>query len=365
MLWKILSFFSAACLGAACYFAWSNQKDLDQERSRSGYAKANLKAAQTRKKEGDEGLIAKKAVLETSTKDLQTAKDETVKLAAEAVEKEAALTVIKGNLEQISQQVTTVQKQIDEAGDIEKLIAQIEKVKKEKLEAEGAAANQTQRIASAKAEFENVVAQTTKLRETEARGRKGVVDPEFTARISQYFPQWGFGILNKGNTGGVFANADLEVKRGKNVIAKLKVKNVEQNGAIAELIPGSLAEGEVIQTGDSVVAAQTQSTDSKGNAPAAGTTPTGSQPAAPDATAPAAPAAPAMGSDPFGAAPAAPAPAMGSDPFGAAPAPAAPAPAAPAMGADPFGAAPAPAAPGTPATPSTADPFGAAPAAKP
>jgi hypothetical protein len=65
-----------------------------------------------------------------------------------------------------------VQKEIDAAGDIEKLIAQIEKVKKEKLEAEGASANQTQRIASAKSEFENVVAQTAKLRDTEARGRK-------------------------------------------------------------------------------------------------------------------------------------------------------------------------------------------------
>ena len=358
MLWKILSLFSAACLGAACYFALSNQKDLDQERTRASSAKANLKAAQARKKEGDEGLIAKKTLLETSTKDLQSAKDETVKLAAEAVEKEAALTVLKGNLEQVSQQVASVQKEIDAAGDIEKLIAQIEKVKKEKLEAEGASANQTQRIASAKSEFENVVAQTAKLRDTEARGRKGVVDPEFTARISQYFPEWGFGILNKGNSGGVFANADLEVKRGKNVIAKLKVKNVEQNGAIAELIPGSLAEGEFIQTGDSVVAAATQNTDSKGNA-AKKDGPTADAPAAAMPTAAPEAAAPTMGSDPFGAAPAAPAaPAMGSDPFGAAPAPAAP---APAMGSDPFGAAPAPA---TPAAPSTADPFGAAPAAK-
>lgn len=358
MLWKILSLFSAVCLGAACYFALSNQKDLDQERTRASSAKANLKAAQARKKEGDEGLIAKKTLLETSTKDLQSAKDETVKLAAEAVEKEAALTVLKGNLEQVSQQVASVQKEIDAAGDIEKLIAQIEKVKKEKLEAEGASANQTQRIASAKSEFENVVAQTAKLRDTEARGRKGVVDPEFTARISQYFPEWGFGILNKGNSGGVFANADLEVKRGKNVIAKLKVKNVEQNGAIAELIPGSLAEGEFIQTGDSVVAAATQNTDSKGNA-AKKDGPTADAPAAAMPTAAPEAAAPTMGSDPFGAAPAAPAaPAMGSDPFGAAPAPAAP---APAMGSDPFGAAPAPA---TPAAPSTADPFGAAPAAK-
>ena len=203
------------------------------------------------------------------------------------------------------------------------------------------------------------MAQTAKLRDAEARGRRGVVAPEFTARVSKFFPEWHFAILNKGNSGGVFANADLEVKRGKNVIAKLKVKNVEQNGSVAEVVPGSLAAGDMIRTGDVVVASSTQSVVKPEAAPAADSAAKPDAAAAPAGAAPA-PAAPAMSADPFGAAPApaAAAPAMGADPFGAAPAPAA----APAMGADPFGAAPAPAA-GTPAAPSTADPFGAAPPA--
>jgi hypothetical protein len=376
MLWKILSFLSAACLGAACFFAWSNQKDLTAERDRERYAKDNLKAAQERKTQGDEALVAKKSSLETSQKELESAKAETVKLAESALEKDAALKVVKGSLEQVEQQVSAVEKQIDEAGDIEKLIAQIDKYKKEQSDAEAAVANQTQRLALAKAQFQNVVTQTAKLRDAEARGRRGVVAPEFTARVSQFFPEWHFAILNKGNAAGVFANADLEVKRGKDVIAKLKVKNVEQNGSVAEVVPGSLADGDMIRTGDMVVASSTQSAV-KPEAPAndstakpdAATTPGAVQAAPVTAPSPmsadpfgAAPApAPAMGADPFGAAPAAaPAatPAMGADPFGAAPAPAP----APAMGADPFGAAPAPA-PATPAAPSTADPFGAAPPA--
>lgn len=366
MVWKILSIFAAACLGASCYFAWSNQKDLAAERDRESNAKANLKAAQETKKQGEEALVAKKTALEAVQKDLAAQKEETVKLGVQVQEKEVSHGIIKGNLEQIQQQVAAVEKQIDDAGDIEKLITQIEKLKKDQAEAEAAVANQTQRLAAAQEAYTSLIASTEKLRETEARGRRGVVDPTFTARVSQYFPEWDFVILNKGNSGGVFANADLDVKRGKDVIAKIKVKNVEQYGSIAELIPGSLASGQAIRTGDTVVASATQAAAP----PAPATDKAGAAPAA-DAAAPAPPpaGAPAMSSDPFGAAPAAAAPAMSSDPFGAAPTPAAAPAAAPAMSSDPFGAAPAPAPGAAPAgtadKPNTADPFGAAPAPKP
>lgn len=349
MVWKILSALSAACLAGACYFAWANKADLDQERTREAAAIKNSKDAQDRKAEGDEALKVKSEQYAVVQKDRDTAKEEVVKLAADAQEKEAALAVIKGNLDQVTQQVTSVEKQINDAGDIEKLVAQIEKLKRDQLDAEGAVANQKQRVASATEQYTAITSQIGKLRETEAQGRRGIVAPDFTARIAQYFPEWDFAILSKGNSGGVFANADLEVKRGKNVIAKLKVRNVEQFGAIADLIPGSMAEGDSVRTGDLVVAAAKQSSDEGKKtdvvAPptGTGTTPTPEAPTTP----------PAMSSDPFGApattAPAA--PAMGSDPFGA---PAAPAGAAP-MSSDPFGA------PATPAPAAGTDPFGAAP----
>lgn len=347
MLWKLLSIFSAACLIASCYFAWANQQDLNAERERESFAKANVKAAQERAKEAQEALAARQTALESAQKDLSAAKDETVKLSGLVAEKENSLGLIKGNLEQLQQNVTAMEKQIEEAGDVEKLVAQIENLKRKQKEAESALANQTQRVADVKATYEELVAQTSKLREAEARGRRGIVDPDFTARVSQFFPEWDVAILNKGNSGGVFANADLEVKRGQQVIAKLKVKNVEQFGSVAEVVPGSLASGQIIRNGDVVVAVPVQTPPPE--APV--TTDAGAAPA-PSAPAQAPTAAP-MSSDPFGAPPAA-APAM-ADPFGAAPAPA-----APAMS-DPFGAAPAPAA-GTTETPNTSDPFGAAPA---
>lgn len=372
MVWKILSALTAVCLGIACYFAWANQKTLVEERKREAYSKANLEEQKAQIARAEEARKNRETQLAAVNKDLETAKTAVVDITAKAQTKEQELAVVKTNLEQVAKLVNDLQKQIDDAGDIKSLLAQIESIKKERAEKEGELANQNQRLAVAQERVNQLTTAAKAAEEREARGRRGIVDDDFTAKVAQSFTDWGFVVLNKGNGGGVFANADLEVKRGKETVAKLKVRNVEQNSSVADLIKGTLAEGERIRPGDLVVASAEQSARTA----APKSTGASTAPAAPGApaAAPGAPAAaaPAMGGgDPFGAPAAAPgapaaAPAMGGDPFGA---PAA-APAAPAMNSDPFGAAPATPPAGTaPATPpaggakppSTADPFGAAP----
>ena len=351
MVWKILSALSAVCLGTACYFAWSNQKLLVEERKRETYTNANLIEIKAHIAKAQEAKTGYEAQLATATQELDTTKAAVTDYAAKVQTAEQELAVVKTNLEQTAKVVSQNQKQIEEAGDIKALIAQIESIKKERAEAESALANQTHRLVAAQERITSLTNAAKEAEEREANGRRGIVDTDFSAKVAHSYTDWGFVVLNKGNGGGVFANADLEVKRGKDVVAKLKVRDVEQNSSVAELVKGSLAEGEHIRSGDLVVAAAEQSAKTKAPAGAAA-----AAPGAPATPAPATPAA--MGSDPFGA-PAAPAPAMGSDPFGA---PAAPA--APAMGADPFGAPPATPPAGGATPPSTADPFGAAPPAK-
>ncbi|OYW75778.1 MAG: hypothetical protein B7Z37_11795 [Verrucomicrobia bacterium 12-59-8] len=350
MVWKILSALSAVCLGIACYFAWSNQKLLVEERKREAYTHTNLTEIKAHIAKAVEAKAGSGDLLATVTQELAAIKATVADYTSKVQTAEQELAVVKTNLEQATKVVSQNQKQIEEAGDIKSLIAQIESLKKERAEAESALSNQTQHLAAAQERITNLTNAAKEAEEREARGRRGIVDDDFTAKVAHAYTDWGFVVLNKGNGGGVFANADLEVKRGKDVVAKLKVRDVEQNSSVAELVKGSLAEGEHLRSGDLVVAAAEQS---------AKITPvkTPDEAAAPAPGAPAGSPAPAMeSSDPFGA-PTAPAPAMGSDPFGA---PAAPAP-APAMGADPFGATP-PA--GATPPPSTADPFGAAPANK-
>ena len=360
MVWKILSALTAVFLGTACYYAWSNQKLLVEERKREAYANANLAEIKAHIAKATEAKKSREAQLAEVTKELESTKASSAELASKVQGDSQELATLKANLDQVAKIVSQNQKQIEEAGDIPGLLAQIASIKKERAEAEAALANQTQHLAAAQERITKLNNAAKEAEEREANGRRGIVDADFTAKVAHAYTDWGFVVLNKGNGGGVFANADLEVKRGKNVVAKLKVRDVEQNSSVAELVKGSLADGEHLRSGDLVVAAAEQSAKT-----AAGKTPAGAAAPAPGAPpADGAAPAPAMGSDPFGAPAtpaAAPAPAMGSDPFGA-PAPA-PAGAAPAMGSDPFGAPPAtPPAGGAPA-PSTADPFGTAPPA--
>lgn len=369
MVWKILSGISAVCLAVSAYFAFDNGKKLKTELELSARADKDLASLRSRKEQGDEVQKNKIAMLETRKKELEETKEKVVKAAADSQEKDAALQLAKNTLDQVSQQVGAIQKKIDELGNVEKLLAQVEALKGEKAAAEGELASQSQQLAFKQEAVANLQKEVARLRDYQARATKGIVDSDFTARVASVFGDWGFVILNKGNSGGVFANANLDVKRGQDVVAKLRVRNVEQQISVADVIPGSVAEGQFLRSGDMVVASAAQATSP---APEAAPAPGGAAPATPPAMDGAAPApAPAAGmSDPF----AAPAPAtppaggMNSDPFSAAPAtPAAPAPAAGMT--DPFGAAPAtpPAGggAGTKESPSTADPFGAAPATPP
>lgn len=356
MVWKILSLITAAALAGSAYFAYDNSNKVKAEKELLARAETNYQQLLDRKKEGEETQERKKAQLAQTEKDRDLAKEEVVKATAEAQEKEASLALLKTNLEQLAQQVSVLETKIKDAGDIESLIAQIEALKKDQLAAEGEVANKGQALAQAQQRLASLKDQIKAYELADERVRKGVVEPDFTARVSGVFDTWGFVVLNKGNNGGVFANALLDVKRGQNVIARLKVKNVEPLTSVADVVKGTLSEGEVIRSGDIVVASAEQPAVST-NSPVK--KPEGDAPAPAEGAMPSAPPS----SDPFGAP--APAPAMGNDPFGApAPAPAMDG-AAPAPASDPFGAAPAPAPAMDGGAAPASDPFGAAPAPAP
>ena len=275
-------------------------------------------------------------------------------------------------MEEAAKQLAAINDQIAKKGSIDKLMADVTDLTKQVKDTEATIANQEQQKALAEEKVKGVADEVKKLQDVDARSRRGQVEPGFTARVSQTYPDFGFVVLNKGNSGGMFANAVLDVKRGKSVVARVKVREVEPTGAIADLVPGYGKGDTRIQPGDLVVPAPMPAPAPEAKPAAPGTPAPGGAPAAPGAAPSGAPAAapgmtaPSM-ADPFGAPPA------GAPAAPAAPAPAAPAPAtavpfappaagaapAPAAGAAPATPPPAGAAPaeGTPAKPSTADPF--------
>jgi hypothetical protein len=349
MLWKILSGVSAVCLAVGLWFSWQNQGALKEEVTLLKRSEENTKAVNEKQKKAADAKISKAKELEELAKQVEDTKVQVTKANSDITEKQAEVETLKKSLEDFTKQVASLEEQITKAGDIKKLMTQVETLTQQVKESEAAIANQMQQKTISEEKLVAVQGEITKLQDIERRQKAGIVEPGFTARVAQAFPEYGFVVLNKGNLGGMFARASLDVKRGNSVVAKLLVRDVEQGVSVADLIPGSLAAGDSIRSGDLVVAGAKQP-----NAP---------EPVIPSS----APSAPTVAPAPGAAPMAAPSMGGGADPFGAAQAPAM-APAAPAA-ADPFGAPMAPAAPaapaaggaGTPASPSTADPF--APAA--
>ena len=66
----------------------------------------------------------------------------------------------------------------------------------------------------------------------------------------------GFVLLTGGDNAGIVRDSVLEVRRGGEIIGKLKVTATEPNSAAASLIPDSFVDGTTARVGDKVVAAQ-------------------------------------------------------------------------------------------------------------
>lgn len=362
MLWKLLSGISAAALLVGVFFSYKTKVSLEEEIKMAKRAKENNTMLQS-----EFGKVAEQKDLKTKQlgeqeKARDDVKIETTKVVADTELKTKEGELVKQNLDEVNKQLTQLEDQIKKVGDVKKLMASVQEETEKKKAVDASIANQQQQLSLADDKIAKVQTEITRYQDLEKRQRTGVVEPGFTARVTQAFQEFGFVVLNKGNTAGMFADAVLDVKRGRNIVAKLKVRDVEQSMSVADLVPGSLAQGESIRSGDLVVASRDVPRPAPSvPVPAAPTTAPapgadGTAPVAPmPGTDPAAPPMAPAGADPF--APAAPMAPANADPFAPAPgggmAPAdGAAPMAPG-GADPF----APPAGTTPGAPATMDPF--------
>ncbi len=255
MLWKILSGLSAVALGVGLWFSYQNQNALKEELAQKGRAEQNLKSVKQVQEKAVEVKDKKIKELADLTKQRDDTTEEVNKTNSTIEEKQKEVEAKQIELVEAQKQLTKMNQEILKAGDVKKLIAEVEDLTRQVKESEAAIANQEQQLAMTEEKLTGLSGHIVKLKEVDSRQRRGQVDPSFNARVAQPFPEFGFVVLNKGNLGGVFANAMLNVKRGKNIIARLRVRDVEQGMSVADLIPGSLANGESIRSGDLVVAA--------------------------------------------------------------------------------------------------------------
>jgi hypothetical protein len=163
-----------------------------------------------------------------------------------------ALSAKEAEAEGQAKKISTIEKALEELGDIAGLVDKIKTTSEELAQLKEDIASNEARLADLTAEkgrTEGVIG-SYRAKDSNYSNKRSFFS---SSRISQIFPAYGFVTLPIGNTSGVVSGSPLNVVRDGTVVAKLRVSSVEAGRAAAEIVPDSLAEGTTLMVGDRVV----------------------------------------------------------------------------------------------------------------
>ena len=95
--------------------------------------------------------------------------------------------------------------------------------------------------------------QLSALKEREAQRRSKSMRSGLEGRILAVNPSWNFVVLSLGDRNGVVNNAEMLIKRGSQLIGKVRITSVEPSTSIADIVANSVRSGMAVQPGDTVI----------------------------------------------------------------------------------------------------------------
>jgi len=253
---KILLIISALVIAATAYLGFATkqkvdgiQDDLKKSKNTLTATQADLSKTKGTLKTTEEALVAAKATIEDREKDLAQKKVDLDKVTADLA---TAAQKAKDLEERIAK--------IDPNTSPEEVGKKIEELAASKKQLETDVARLTTEVAEQKALFEGAQAEKKTAEEklkgserTVAEYKQGYVRPGVSGTILAYNPGWNFVVLSIGDKHGLKSGAQMVVRRGGQMIGKVKVTSVEPSTSIADIVPGSIPKGMSVQPGDSVI----------------------------------------------------------------------------------------------------------------
>ena len=95
--------------------------------------------------------------------------------------------------------------------------------------------------------------QLSSLKEREAQRRSKSMRSGLEGRILAVNSAWNFVVLSLGDRNGVINNAEMLIKRGSQLIGKVRITSVEPSTSIADIVANSVRSGLTVQPGDTVI----------------------------------------------------------------------------------------------------------------
>ena len=217
---------------------------LDKANAADAQAKKaadSSKTASDKAKAAEEAKVAAEAKSTEAVADADKAKKETEEALVQVKAKEEKIAELEKKLTEASAAATPAPPVQDPA-----MVKALE-------DAKALAAEKEQLLKTVQAKAEDADKKATALEAENARRLVGLAKPGLEGKVLAVNANWSFVVLSIGDRQGVVNGASLIVKRGGDLIAKLRVTSVEPSTSIADIQPGSAPKGITVQPGDVVI----------------------------------------------------------------------------------------------------------------
>jgi hypothetical protein len=263
MLIKLLHIVAAIVLAAAAFFAIRN---------RSEFKSARIEKNRINREEVRPTLAKIDDTIVEIDNQISGWRDAT----ASKEQSQIALTAAQANFKAKTDDLANITKEIgDKTADVNKLEAELAEILKGFTsidELNQTLERMTQEIAALKTESETLnkeldsfkadvkkkEADVSVLQRTASARDKGISMNSLEATIVAVNPDYGFAVVNAGESRGVTGDSKLIVKRGSQRVALLNITSIEGSKTIADIVPDSLSPGLTVAPGDRVIIEKVQ-----------------------------------------------------------------------------------------------------------
>ena len=271
---KILLVITIVAAGAAAFFGFQAKQTITDAKQQIakvipgvtadqdfkgiiGAISTNEQSQKSKVATAEKNLKTTQGQLSDTQQQLKTANDSVAPLKASLASATDQIKQLNTQIESDKSQLTDLQTKVSGGegaqGSIVALTKQVTDLQAE-LKTSQAKALELKQVAStltAKAATAENTAKT--LQTAEDHRQHHIMAMGLEGTVLAYNPNWNFIVISIGDHQGVVANAEMVVKRGDEMIAKVRVNNVGPSTAVADIIPGTVARGVRVQPGDRVI----------------------------------------------------------------------------------------------------------------
>ncbi|GAT34105.1 hypothetical protein TSACC_22529 [Terrimicrobium sacchariphilum] len=253
---KILLFASFVFVVASGVLGFLNKTKLDA--TRESLASVEEKSSQTQ-----QALTSTKKELNDANTNLATVKAERDQATSQVTSLQSDVEKAKSEVASLTTQKTAAESQVTQLqADVQSKQQELENLRNAQQTPATQGPSQEQLaiqkeqetlIAQLQQKVDNQTSELSKYRQADEDRKQGLMRPGTEGKILAVNPAWNFVVLSLGDKNGVVNNAELLIKRGRQLIGKVRVTSVEPSTSIADIVSNSVPQGVVINPGDRVI----------------------------------------------------------------------------------------------------------------